>query len=204
MSWSRRCAWVLALGLVQTCAYLALNQHPPAGSRELPLTEFERAIPFWPATVWAYFALLACELALPLCVRSWAEFRRLLTGYALAMGVAFTTYALFPTHYPRPPLPENAGVSAWAYGVLVALDTPECCLPSGHVIVPLLAAWSVARERRSVWPLLLVALLVPSVLTTKQHYVWDVAAGLALAAVAIAIAGACVRAPDERAPERVV
>lgn len=188
VSWQRRGAWVLALGGVQTLAYLALNHHAPAGSRTLPLTALDRATPFWPATVWAYFALLACEVALPLCVRGWEEFRRLLAGYAIAMGVAFATYALYPTHYPRPEPPESANLSAWAYGTLVALDTPECCLPSGHVIVPVLAAWSVARDRRSAWPLVVVALLVPSVLTTKQHYALDVAAGLALAALAIVVA----------------
>jgi hypothetical protein len=171
---------VLALALVQTVLYVTLNHHPPRTSSLLPLTALDRALPFWPATVWAYFALLACQLVLPLLLRSREAFLRLLVAYALGMSVAVATYAFFPTHYPRPE-PEHAN---WAWRLLIAQDTPECCLPSCHILVPALAAWALARERRAVWPLVLVALLTPSVLTTRQHYVWDILAALVLALLA--------------------
>ncbi|MBK7876930.1 MAG: phosphatase PAP2 family protein [Planctomycetes bacterium] len=188
LSSSTRLAIVLAVGALQTLAYLLSNHHPLRAPVELPRAEFELALQFLPATVWPYLALLACELALPLLVRGRAEFRRLFVAYGIAMGVAFATYALWPTTYPRPPLPADGTLGAWAYGRLVAIDGPGCCLPSGHVIVPAIAAWSVFRDRGWWWPLALVFALVPSVLTTKQHYALDVLAGLALAAVAIGLA----------------
>jgi len=180
MSLRARLGIVLALGVVQTTLYFRLNHHPPRPSHLLPLTALDRAIPFWPGTVWAYFALLACELVLPPLVRTREMFLRLVVAYVLAMSVAFATYALYPTHYPRP---EQSNPS-WVWQVLLAQDTPECCLPSGHILVPLIAALALSRERRSVWPLVLVALLAPSVITTRQHYVWDVLAAVVLAALA--------------------
>src|SRR5689334_8566040 len=191
MSFRARFCIVLALGVVQTILYYTLNHHPPRASQLLPLTALDRAIPFWPGTIWAYFALLACEVVLPLLVRTREMFLRLAVAYAIAMSVAFATYALYPTHFPRP---EQSSPS-WAWQLLLAQDTPECCLPSGHILVPLLAAWALARERGKIWPLVLVALLAPSVITTRQHYVWDVAAAVLLAAAAwIASAGRTPRA----------
>lgn len=199
MSVGRRLAYVSLLGALRTLAYFVLNHHPPRPSSALPLTAFETALPFLPATVWLYFALLACEIVLPLLVRSRDEFRRLLIGYTVAMSIAFATYALSPTHYARPTPPAADTVTGWAYGILIGLDTPECCLPSGHVIVPALAAWSVFRDRDRVWPIAVIAFLVPSVLTTKQHYLWDVLAGLALAVIAVLAAR---RLAPERHPIR--
>jgi hypothetical protein len=188
MSFGRRVACVIALAVVQTLGYWTVNHRVSTSSSTLPLTALEASIPFVPLTVWPYLAMLASELVLPLFVRKRGEFLRLLVGYAIAMTIAFTIYAVWPTHYPRPPQPLDDTVSAWAYRWLVTLDTPECCLPSGHVIVPALASWSAYRDRRRIWPIMLVLVLTPSVLTTKQHYIADVVAGLALAASAICIA----------------
>ena len=190
MSFRARLGIVLALGVVQTTLYFTLNHHPPRASHLLPLTALDRAIPFWPGTVWAYVALLACELVLPPLVRTREMFLRLVVAYVLAMSLAFAIYALYPTHYPRP---EQSNPS-WVWQVLLAQDTPECCLPSVHILVPALAAWAISRERKKIWPLVLVALLTPSVITTRQHYVWDVLAALVLAVLAW-IASAIRRRP---------
>lgn len=194
MSFRERLVPVLGIGAVQTALYLWLDHHPPRPSALLPMTAVDRALPFLPWTVWAYLALLACEALFPLLVRERSSFRRLLVAYAIAMGVAFATYAVFPTRYPRPEASPTGAPCDFAWRTLVAIDAPECCLPSGHVIVPLLGAWTLARERRRAWPVLLVLLLVPSVITTRQHYVWDVLAALVLAALAW-IASAIRRRP---------
>lgn len=182
MSLPLRFAVVFGFAVVQTALYWTLNHYPPRASSTLPLTVLDRALPFLPSSVWAYFALLACQAALPLMIRTRAAFLRLSVAYGLAMTVAFATYTLVPTHYPRPAAPLEDTLSAWAWRLLARLDTPECCLPSGHILVPVLAAWTLVRERRRTWPLVLVLLLAPAVITTRQHYAWDIAASFVLAA----------------------
>ena len=184
MSLARRLAVVFALGSVQSLLYLWLNHRPPRPSSELPLLWLDRATPFLPWTVWPYLVLLASEVVFPLLLRERESFRRLVRAWALAMAVAFATYAFFPTHYPRPPAPDDPSVTSFACRALFAFDQPECCLPSGHVLVPLLGAWSLARERGWLWPTSFVVLLLPSVLTTKQHYLLDVLGALVLATAA--------------------
>jgi membrane-associated phospholipid phosphatase len=184
----RRGAIVLTLAIAQTAIYLWLNHHPLIPSRELPLTAIDRALPFLPWSVWIYLALLSSEGVLALGVRDDATFRRMVVAYTLAMSLAFLTYACWPTRFPRPQAPEPGSWGGAGYRWLVAIDAPECCFPSGHVIVPAIVCFSLARDRRRRWPVILFVLLVPSVLTTKQHYFWDVIAGIVIAAAALIVA----------------
>ena len=184
MSFRTRLAVVLAIGGVQTVLYRALNQHPLVESRELSLTWIDRAVQFLPWTTVLYFVLLAAELVLPLLVRERAVFRRMIVAYGLAMSAAFATYAVFPTRYPRPESAPDGALGAELWTFLASIDTPECCLPSGHVIVPLLAAWALRAEGRGRLALAVVVALVPSVITTRQHYAWDVAAAVVLVVLA--------------------
>ncbi len=185
MTFQRRGAIVFTPAIAQTAIYLWLNHHPLLPSCELPLTTIDRVLPFLPWSVWIYLALLSSEGVLAMWVRDDATFRRMVVAYTLAMTVAFLTYALWPTRYPRPPLPEPDSWGGAAYRRLVAIDSSECCFPSGHVIVPAIVCFSLARDRRRFWPVILFVLLVPSVLTTKQHYFGDVIAGIVIAAAAL-------------------
>jgi hypothetical protein len=181
---------VLPLGVVQTSGYLWLNHVPLGPSHTLPMTAIDGWIPLWPWTVWPYLALVASEVVLPLFVRRREVFRRLLVAYALAMTTAFSFYLFWPTSYPRGSAPTDASWHSAAYRWLVAVDRPECCFPSGHIIVPALGCWALWRDGRrcGTWLLAAFALCAPSVLTTKQHYLWDVFGGLAVAALSLAAA----------------
>jgi hypothetical protein len=73
-----------------------------------------------------------------------------------------------------------------AYRSLLDFDSPECCFPSSHVIVPLLACFAL-RVDKSLgrwWPLVAASVVICcfSILTTKQHYVWDLIGGTGVAA----------------------
>jgi hypothetical protein len=185
-----RNAWLLVpLGLLNTGVYLYLNHRPPRPSRTLPLTALDRAIPFWPSTIWLYLILLGSDFVLPLFVRDWRLLLRLAAAYGLAITAAMLTFTFLPTHYPRPPLPDTDPLSRGAYHLLVELDTPECCFPSGHVLIPAIGCYAVWRDRRrhGVWLAGGFGLLTLSILTTKQHYVWDLLGGLALAALTIGL-----------------
>ena len=182
---------VVPLGLVQVLLYEALNWRPWFPSRELPLTWLDRTIPWWTWTVWGYFALIALAIVLPLGIRDRGVFRRLMVAYAVSMGTAMLFFTFWPTHYPRPPLPTDDSWSSMAYRHLLQIDTPECCFPSSHIIVPLIACvalWQDGR-RQGWWRWLPVGVCVctATILTTKQHYAWDLVGGAVVAAWGIGV-----------------
>jgi hypothetical protein len=177
---------VAPLAVLQVGVYWLFNHYPVFPSRELPLTWIDRSIPFWIWTIWAYFALIAMAVLLPLLVSEGRVFRRLLRAYWISMGTAWLFFLFLPTHYPRPPEPADNSWPSVAYRSLLDFDSPECCFPSSHVIVPLLACAALRRDRclGSFWYLLApwVGICCPSILSTKQHYFWDLLGGAAVAA----------------------
>ena len=182
---------VAPLAAVQIAIYWTLNHFPLLRSHELPLTWLDRNIPFWTSTVWGYLALNVMAVALPLGVRDRRVFRRLMVAYGISIGTAAVFFTLWPTHYPRPPVPTDGSWHCLAYCWLIQVDTPECCFPSLHIMVPVTACaalWQDGR-RRGVWLVLPlgVGICTLTILTTKQHYVWDLLGGWAAAALAIAL-----------------
>jgi hypothetical protein len=178
---------ILPVALVQSAAYTGLNHSPEAACHRLPLTALDEAIPFLPWTVWGYLLLLGLSVALPFLIRRRGVFRRTVLAYGAAVPAAFLVFLIWPTAYPRPCWAPDGTWSGWAYGWLIRLDTPECAFPSGHVLVPAISAWGVYRDGRwyGPWVLGLTLALSPTILTTKQHYLWDLLGGLALAAAGV-------------------
>lgn len=182
---------VAALAVLHTSVYMALNHFPLLPSRALPLTWLDRHMPFWVWTIWGYFALIVLAIVLPLAIRDRRVFQRTLVAYGVAMGLAVCCFVFWPTHYPRP-IPPPCG--AWHHAVyswLMLVDTPECCFPSLHIIVPVLACAAVWQDgrRAGVWLLLpvVVSVCTLTILTTKQHYAWDLLGGWSAAALGILV-----------------
>jgi hypothetical protein len=185
------------VAVIQAVLYFSLNHCPLFPSRALPLTAVDRAVPFWTWTVWPYLLLLSSDLLLPLLIRRHATVPRLLVAHATAMALALLTFLFLPTHYPRPAAPRGDDVSTTVYGVVAVVDSPECCCPSGHIIVPVLGCWALWRDghprRRGLAALLVV--LAPTILTTKQHYLWDLLGAVAAAGIGV-LASRAVLGPE--------
>ncbi|HXA13836.1 MAG TPA: phosphatase PAP2 family protein, partial [Opitutaceae bacterium] len=82
------------------------------------------------------------------------------------------------------PLPANIGpVEKWIFDYMRTVDSPVNCLPSLHVADCCLISLVYLKENRVkfVFASLWVALVSFSTLGTKQHYLWDVISGIALA-----------------------
>jgi hypothetical protein len=185
----RNARLVVPLALLQTLIYLTLNHDPFASARELPLTALDRWVPFWPWTVGPYLLLVVSGAVWPLLIRDPARLRRLLLAYVVAMTLAVCCYVFFPTTYPRPPAPRTASWSSVLYHWLIQVDSPGCCFPSGHIIVPALGCWALCREnsRWRTWLPPVLGVLALTTLTTKQHYVWDLLGGLAVAGFGVTL-----------------
>jgi len=179
----RRVAVILPLASANMAVYLALNWHPLRAVRELPMTVIDRALPLLPWTVWPYAVLLLADLVLPLTMRRDETFVRMIRCYGVTVLLNIVGWAALPIAYPRPPVPAGAGISMWGYRTLVGIDTPLNCFPSGHISIPAVLCWALTTEqprlRKPVW--IGFAVLAPSILTTKQHYAWDLVGGLAIA-----------------------
>ncbi|XXF78555.1 phosphatase PAP2 family protein [Myxococcaceae bacterium GXIMD 01537] len=180
---------VLPLALLQGVGYVLLNRHHLREPTLLPLTALDRDTPFLVWTVWAYAALLSSDFLLPLFIRDGRVLNDAIRAFLVVIAVNFAVWAAFPTSYPRPPPPQGDSLSERFYRLLVAADTPTNCLPSSHIAIPAVSLWALSREHPRRAPLLWAgfALLSLSILTTKQHYVVDLFAGLAVAALGIAV-----------------
>ena len=184
----RNLPWVLGLACANSAAYVAMNRFHLRAPIELPLTALDHALPFLTWTVWPYMALLFSDIVLPPLIRDEALFRRWAWAFVASMVLDVIVWAVMPTVYPRPPLPLDGSRSSRLYGSLMGLDTPACCFPSAHISLPAVSCWALSRQ----WPRARVliwaafALFSLTILTTKQHYLLDLLAGLASGAFGVA------------------
>lgn len=174
--------WTTALYSI----YQITNRYHLFPPQTLPVTALDRAIPFWPWTVVPYLMLIG-GMYLPAFLREEAFFRRTMRALIIGVLINYTIFALWPTTMVRPPAPAGpAFYEAW-YRWLMVIDTAANCFPSAHITAPAIGCWALARENpRYRW--LIALIFVPfalTILTTKQHYVWDLFGGLATAAIGI-------------------
>lgn len=104
-------------------------------------------------------------------------------GYLLATIIATVVFLVYPSQLPRIDMAskETAIVHKWFFMALYRLDVPNNCLPSLHTTLALFAANSLRYRRkwRYIAPLWAIAIMI-STLTTYQHTILDVAAGVVL------------------------
>jgi hypothetical protein len=186
----KRIALIAVLFAVNSLAFMYLNENPFREPSFLPLIFIDEAIPFLPWTVWPYVLMLTSNVILPFLLRRDLLFRAVLIAYFAAMSLNLMIWAGFPTAFPRPDLPLGDSMSESFYRWMVSFDSGTNCFPSGHVTIPTVLIWGLTvqwkKYRWWLWGALGVSAM--TILTTKQHYFWDLLGGLATAGVGIAIA----------------
>lgn len=188
-----RCArrkWGAALLVVMACfpLYLVPAQMTGARAATLTLANWERAIPFWPASVWPYLAQYPLLIVSYATCPDPARCARFLRAALLVQAGAAIAYLVAPLRYPRVALAADAHLDPLTTTLVrwvQAIDAPVNCCPSLHVSSCLLCVWLGGSDRAPSTPgLRLVALAsVASTLTFKQHYAIDLPAGALLAAI---------------------
>ena len=165
--------------------YLGAAALPRAVPVTLSPSALDTAIPCLPWTVWAYlsqFPFLGFVYWRASGTVAWA---RNLRAMLAATGASVTVFVLYPTQIPRATIDADSA-TALAFALLYGTDPATNCLPSLHVSLALLGAsgfWP-ERPRLAGACLAWAALITISTLTTKQHYVVDVLAGIVVAAAA--------------------
>lgn len=149
-----------------------------------PKIALDALIPLWPAWVAAYAACYPLWLTAFLYA-AWKmdarRFRSLLAACFFSFSLGILTFVLFPTYVDLPTLTGTDGFSALLRQLQIAGGRYDA-LPSGHVyITTLLALFYSLWHARLRWLWILILLVISlSTLFTGQHYILDVAAGLAL------------------------
>jgi membrane-associated phospholipid phosphatase len=155
-----------------------------------PEVALDRLISVQPGWTLVYASLYVFIVPLPLLVvRQRDLFRRALQAYLGVMLVSYAGFVLYPTVAPRPSGGLGDGFAAWSLQLIYALDQPYGCFPSLHVAYSFVSALTCHRVHRGVGLAATVwaALIGVSTLYTKQHYVVDVAGGVAAALAAYAL-----------------
>jgi len=179
--------WGLGAAALQSAIYFLVGNARFERSTELLRTRLDDAIPFIPATAWFYLPIYAGIFVVALaCFRTRVHFDRALAGVGVILLAGLAGHRLVAAEYPRPLLhPPYGGASeafmAWVQGI----DPPGNVFPSLHVAhTSSLALFLHHENPRLGWVVIGLALLLAvSTLTTKQHFVADVLAGFALAAL---------------------
>jgi membrane-associated phospholipid phosphatase len=174
----------LAYLQAETAAYLSMNRLG-ALRRSVPLlTPADRVVPLRPRSLWLYLSFVPFCLAAIHDVRSIPRMVRMMACLVLATLVSYRSFLRFPSSYPRPDVAVDDPRLAGAWRSLRAIDLPGNTFPSVHAGHAFLLALMLApelpeeeAEARILWAILISL----STLTTKQHYLVDIAGGIVVA-----------------------
>jgi membrane-associated phospholipid phosphatase len=151
------------------------------------VTPLDSAIPVVAETVWLYVSWYPAPLLL-LCLER-HHFRRGATAVLLAFLFCVVGFIALPVSIDRPAIGSSDGLSPRALQALYALDPPVNLFPSFHAAVAAVMAAARSWFTRLQGPLALwMSAICLSCVTTKQHYVLDVVAGIVVGLVAYRLA----------------
>lgn len=146
-------------------------------------------IPLWPPAVGIYlmaFAFWAVGYLLIAGLEREAVCR-FFAADGLARVVCLACFLVWPSCTVRPVVPDG-GFWAWLTQFVYLVDEPNNLFPSLHCLISWLC-WAGVRGRREVsviyrrFAFIMAVLICLSTLLTKQHVVWDLAAGILLAEI---------------------
>lgn len=167
--------------------YLITNHIHMAPPQLLEMSRLDLMIPFIPGTIWLYHSDILLFIATFLLCKDLLTANKYLYAFVGIHILSNIVFLAWPTTYPRNEFLLNpATTDSWTYAFFAhfrSIETPANCFPSLHVGSVFVSAFSLLDRKRWIYyPFLLWAIAVSiSTLTTKQHYIQDVFAGLFLA-----------------------
>lgn len=186
--WLLKTAGLTAGISVFMAVYFHLLHHPSGPVFEMPLTAFDRWIPFRPAWVLVYFTLWFYVGFGPGLQRGLPALARYGAWIGAMCGTGLLCFQIWPTRMAQ--VTAEAGDFP-GYSMLRGLDATGNACPSMHVAAAVFTlvrvdailcfARSPAALRlfNAVW----CTAIVYSTMATRQHGFWDVAGGAALGTV---------------------
>lgn len=176
-------------GVVFFFGYTIPNHFHLFQPQQLPLTEWDRAVPLMPWTIFVYTSEYVLFISAYFALKEELNRNRYIWAYFGVLVVGAFFFVFYPTTYPRADYPLPTDIGALTYSVfsfIRSIDNPSNCFPSMHVTCCYLTAFSFlpkSESKAKFWIYFVWSTLVGlSTLPTKQHYIVDVVGGLVLAA----------------------
>jgi membrane-associated phospholipid phosphatase len=169
---------------VETLAYLAVNGVASRLRSVSFFTARDRILPPLPRSLWLYLSFFPYCLLAAFNGGSLRRTGRLLGCVALDALVSYRSYLKFPSPYPRPAIHDDDPRLEAAWRTLHESDPPANTFPSVHVGHSFLLALALSHHlprQRSDTLMLWAGLITASTLTTKQHFLIDLAGGVVAA-----------------------
>ena len=155
------------------------------------MTPIDGLIPFVPEFVWVYHTLIPVIVGTTIFSMQRRDvFFKTVIALTLSMAVLTIFHVLFPSYYPRQEIEPTPyfSVSVWLVEITRQFDAACNTFPSGHVAFAWILYFCIrgsecAKRKKSIpSTYLLWAVIVSlSTLFLKQHYIFDVFAGIILA-----------------------
>jgi membrane-associated phospholipid phosphatase len=187
--WPYKIFLLLVFGLLYTLMYIVPNFHPASVPQGLPISLLEKHIPFMPWTILIYTSDYIFMGLAVILIDERFEFHRFTRQAILVLIFGGTFFWFFPTVLPRVEAPVDDEIFFVRYliNMVQSLDAPTNCFPSLHVGFAGAALWNLRNKSRRVFRTFFfwAVLITLSVLTTKQHYLWDIAGGIGLVIAAV-------------------
>ena len=152
------------------------------------MTPLDELIPFVPEFIWLYHTLIPTIVVTTIFSMERREvFFNAIMALSISAAILTACHVLFPSFYPRQEI-DTGSISLWLVEVTRALDAACNTFPSGHVAFAWILYFCIGDAeciKRTKWLrltyLLWAVLIALSTLVLKQHYIFDVVAGLVLA-----------------------
>ena len=159
------------------------------------MTPLDEVIPFVPEFIWVYHTLIPVIIITTIFSMERRDvFFNTVLALTLAVVILSLCHVLFPSFYPRQEI-EAGSISAWLVSVTRTVDAACNTFPSGHVTFSWIIYFSICKAeciKRTKWLrltyLLWAILIALSTVFLKQHYIFDVVAGVLLALACVALA----------------
>jgi membrane-associated phospholipid phosphatase len=166
--------------------YFVLQRWPVFTPGRFALTSFDLWVGFHPGWIWVYQSVYVLISVPPLLSVSSAQLAVYARGFLWMTAIAVLFYVFLPIEAPRPADVPRDGM----WRMLLLYDRTINTFPSLHVAMAThslcFGAWLTGPRRSAAARLALAAgalwllLVMYSTLATKQHYVVDLPAGVAL------------------------
>jgi len=176
--------WPMIVLIALVPCYIFIGAWAAGRTLHAPALAADARVPLVPAWAVAYGALYLFLILLPVfVVRDKPHVRRMFLAYVCVWLTSYAIFFAYPTVAQRPAQVSSASFGGWAIRLLYSVDPPYNCFPSLHVAHSFVSAFASRRIHRGVGrvALLCASLVAISTLLTKQHYILDVAAGIAIA-----------------------
>jgi len=180
--------FILAQGIV-TILYYGIIYITPFKAVELPITFIDRYIGFHSVFAYIYISFFIMLLISMICVEKRNSNKCAITIIINALIASFIFF-FFPTSMPHIYYSDEVHTNYFLLKFIQAVDINYNCFPSIHISNALTASYFLALNRSLflkyiIW--LWFLLITWSVISTKQHYFYDILGGVILAMISLFI-----------------